>query len=52
MQALSQLSYAPVFALPLTTDIIIEDAEQFVKYFFAPHLDFSQTFFRAGFLVQ
>ncbi len=44
MQALSQLSYAPVFALPLTTDIIIEDAEQFVKHFFAIYLDFSQTF--------
>ena len=45
MQALSQLSYAPVFALPLTTDIIIEDAEQFVKHFFAIYLDSSQTFF-------
>ena len=45
MQALSQLSYAPVFALPLTTDIIIEDAEPFVKHFFAIYLDSSQTFF-------
>ncbi len=34
MQALSQLSYAPVFALPLMTDIIIKDAMRFVKYFF------------------
>ncbi len=35
MQALSQLSYAPVFALPLMTDIIIKDAMRFVKHFFS-----------------